>query len=83
MTESCQINHGVTFQLTEKVEVNGNNTHEVFEFLKSSLGGFLTANIKWNFTKFLISPEGEPLERYAPITKPAKIEKDIVKVLGL
>jgi len=83
MTESCQINHGVTFQLTEKVDVNGDNTHAVFKYLKSSLGGFLTANIKWNFTKFLISPEGKPLERYAPITKPAKIEQDIIKSLGL
>jgi len=83
MAESCQINHGVTFQLTEKVEVNGKDTHEVYQFLKTSLGGFLTSNIKWNFTKFLISPEGEPLERYAPITKPDKIEKDIIKILGL
>ena len=83
MTESCQINHGVTFQLTEKVDVNGKETTEVFKFLKKQLGGFFSSKIKWNFTKFLISPEGKPLKRYSPITKPVKIEKDIVKELGL
>lgn len=81
MVNACQINHGVTFQLTEKVDVNGKDTTEVFKYLKSNLGGFLGSKIKWNFTKFLISPEGKPLKRYAPITKPAKIEKDIVKAL--
>lgn len=83
MVEACQINHGVTFKLTEKVDVNGKDTTEVFKYLKSNLGGFLGSKIKWNFTKFLISPEGEPLKRYAPITKPEKIEKDIIKALGL
>lgn len=83
MVQACQINHGVTFQLTEKVDVNGKNTTEVFKYLKNNLGGFLGSKIKWNFTKFLISPEGKPLKRYAPITVPSKIEKDIVEALEL
>jgi len=83
MVEACQINHGVTFQLTEKVDVNGKDTNEVFKYLKSNLGGILGSKIKWNFTKFLISPEGKPLKRFAPITVPSKIEKDIIKALGV
>lgn len=79
--EVCKLNHGVTFQLTEKVDVNGENEHPVFTYLKENLGGILGSKIKWNFTKFLISPKGEPIKRYAPITKPSKIEKDISKLL--
>lgn len=81
MEESCRINFGVTFQLTEKVNVNGEHTHPVFAFLKNKLGGLFGSKIKWNFTKFLITPEGKPFKRYAPTTKPAKIEKDIKKLL--
>jgi len=77
----CELNHGVTFQLTEKVEVNGSNTHPVFKFLKEELGGLFGNKIKWNFTKFLITPDGKPYKRYAPMTKPAKIRKDVEKVL--
>ncbi len=79
--EVCKINHGVTFQLTEKVEVNGSNTHPVFEYLKKEQGGFLGSKIKWNFTKFLVNKEGDVIERYAPTTTPDKIEKDIKAVI--
>ena len=79
--ETCRADHGVTFQLTEKVKVNGPETHPVFEFLKEELGGMLGKGIKWNFTKFLISPEGKPLKRYSPTTNPRSIERDIKKVL--
>ncbi|MCH2228816.1 MAG: glutathione peroxidase [Crocinitomicaceae bacterium] len=82
MEESCRINHGVTFQLTEKIDVNGPNTHPIFAYLKDELKGFLNNKIKWNFTKFLITPDGKPFKRYAPTTKPARIEKDIQKILN-
>jgi len=81
LEQTCRINHGVTFQLTEKVNVNGKNTHPVFEFLKSKKGGFLGSKIKWNFTKFLIDKEGNVIERYAPTTVPSKIETDIIKLI--
>lgn len=74
----CKLNFGVTFQLSEKIKVNGENGHPVYTYLKSQLKG----NIKWNFTKFLVSPTGEPLRRYSPATKPETIEKDIKKYLG-
>jgi glutathione peroxidase len=78
MVESCRINFGVTFRLTEKIDVNGKNTHPVFVFLKKSLPG---KDIKWNFTKFLIADDGIPFKRYAPKTKPEEIESDIVSLL--
>lgn len=79
MEESCEVNHGVTFPLTEKVDVNGVNTHPVFKYLKKEKGGFLSSKIKWNFSKFLISKEGKVVERFAPITKPENIEAYIRK----
>lgn len=81
MVDSCRMNHGVTFQLTEKIEVNGDNTDPIYKYLKKELKGTLGNNIKWNFTKFLIGPDGTPYKRYAPTTKPAKIEADIQKLL--
>lgn len=79
--ETCKVNHGVTFQLTEKIDVNGSNTHPVFKYLKDELGGLLGSKIKWNFTKFLIDKNGKPVKRFAPITKPEAIESEIQKVL--
>lgn len=80
--EACKINHGVTFQLTEKIDVNGKNEHPVYTYLKSMKGGFLGSKIKWNFTKFLIDKKGNPVKRFAPTDKPEKIEKDILKLIN-
>lgn len=82
MEEVCKINHGVTFQLTEKCTVNGIHTHPVFRFLKKNLSGLFGSRIKWNFTKFLIDRNGKPVKRFAPIVKPEKMEKYIQKLLG-
>jgi len=82
MTELCRINHGVTFQLTEKIDVNGKNTHPIFSYLKKELkGGFFGSSIKWNFTKFLIDADGKPFKRYSPRTTPDEIEEDILRLL--
>ena len=79
--ETCKINHGVSFPLTEKCDVNGKNTHPVFKYLKSKLGGFFGSRIKWNFTKFLVDREGNPYKRYAPTKPPESLEQDIVALL--
>ncbi|MBQ4834460.1 glutathione peroxidase [Pseudoalteromonas sp. MMG010] len=79
--KGCLINYGVSFLMAEKVDVNGDHASPVFRFLKSALPGFLTRKIKWNFTKFLIAADGTPIKRYAPITKPEKLESSIVKAL--
>jgi glutathione peroxidase len=80
--EFCQVNYGVSFPIMEKIDVNGTNTHPVFKYLKSKLGGFLGSGIKWNFTKFVIDKNGKPVERFSPITKPEAIEPMIKKLLG-
>lgn len=80
--EGCLINYGVSFQIFEKIDVNGNNAHPLFIYLKNELPGFLTKNIKWNFTKFLIGRDGKPLKRFSPTTIPGKMEKDILKYLN-
>src|SRR3569833_68016 len=54
MEETCKVNHGVTFPLFQKIDVNGAHAHPVFKYLKSKLGGLFGSRIKWNFTKFLI-----------------------------
>lgn len=79
--ESCRINFGVTFQLTEKVDVNGPEAHPIFKYLKDDLGGFFGTKIKWNFTKFLIDKDGKPYRRYSPIKKPEKLTPDIEYLL--
>ncbi|MBC9812544.1 glutathione peroxidase [Crocinitomicaceae bacterium CZZ-1] len=82
MVESCQVNFGVTFQLLEKCDVNGPDTHPVFKYLKKKLGGWFGSKIKWNFTKFLVDRNGYPVKRYAPTVKPEAIEGEIVKQLN-
>lgn len=82
LVEACKINFGVTFQLTQKIDVNGDNTHPIFKYLKIELKGVFGKKIKWNFTKFLITPEGKPFKRYAPTTKPKKLERDITNLLN-
>ena len=82
MQQTCRLNHGVTFPLFEKIDVNGPNTHPVFKLLRRNLGGLFGSRIKWNFTKFLIDAEGRPVKRFSPVTKPAAIEPYIRKLLS-
>lgn len=79
--EFCQLNYGVTFQMMKKVHVNGNEADPIFKYLKSRTKGFLGSRIKWNFTKFLISRDGQSIKRYAPISKPEKMVRDIEAML--
>lgn len=78
----CERNFGVTFPLFSKVDVNGDDAHPVFEWLKSEKGGLLGSRIKWNFTKYLVGKDGQVLGRYSPTTKPEKISSDIEKALA-
>ena len=79
--EFCTLKYKTTFPLFAKIEVNGKNASPLFEFLKKQKGGFLGDDIKWNFTKFLVARSGAVVERYAPATRPEKIEDDILKLL--
>ena len=79
--EFCTLKYKTTFPLFAKVDVNGKNEEPLFRYLKSQEGGFLGDDIKWNFTKFLVTRDGRVVGRYAPITKPESIEGDILKFL--
>jgi len=103
IAEFCRINHGVTFPLMAKIEVNGANAHPIFEYLKTqapdeeykglkakateklfktiSTSVEKASDIKWNFTKFLVSRDGSLVKRYAPTTTPEEMEKDIQSML--
>jgi glutathione peroxidase-family protein len=79
--EFCKVNYGVTFPLSQKVDVNGKETHPVFAFLKENSSGLLGSSVKWNFTKFLVAPDGTTVKRYAPKTAPADLQDDIEALL--
>jgi len=79
--EFCSLSYGVEFDLFSKIDVNGEKTHPLYNYLKQEAGGLFGNSIKWNFTKFLLDRQGGVLKRYAPITKPTVIEKEIVKLL--
>ena len=79
----CQRNHGVSFLMTEKIEVNGPNAHPLWQELKAARPGILgTQSIKWNFTKFLVAPDGNIVKRAAPYTSPLKLQHDIERLLN-
>lgn len=78
----CQKNYGVSFTMMSKVNVNGADAHPLFQWLTRAAPGILgTQSIKWNFTKFLVGPDGVVRKRYAPTDRPASLERDIEAVL--
>jgi len=82
MVEACKVGYGVTFPLTRKVDVNGPGTHPLMALLKEMAPGMLgKRDLSWNFTKFLVWPDGSKVKRYAPTTLPSSIRKDIEKLL--
>ena len=77
----CQMKYNVSFPQFAKIKVNGDEANALYKWLKEQKSGIFGKAIKWNFTKFLVDREGNVVERYAPTTKPEKIEKDILKLL--
>lgn len=83
IAEACKLNHGVTFPLFSKIDVNGESAHPLFTYLSSEAPGALgTKRIKWNFTKFLVDRDGKVVKRFAPTDTPEKIEAHIKELLG-
>src|ERR1700757_268 len=79
----CSLTYGVDFPMFAKIEVNGDNAHPLYKYLKNEEKGILgTTAIKWNFTKFLVDKAGKVLKRYGSMDKPEGIEKDLVPLLG-
>ncbi|QSX39811.1 glutathione peroxidase [Shewanella cyperi] len=78
----CELNFGVSFPLFAKLEVNGANSHPLYQHLKDAAPGLLgSRSIKWNFTKFLVDADGRVLERFAPTTKPEALTQKIESLL--
>ena len=77
----CTDIFNVTFPMMSKIEVNGENAHPLYKFLKKEKGGILGDEIKWNFTKFLVDKEGNLVARFAPQKTPEDIESDIKELL--
>jgi len=78
----CEKNYGVSFPMFEKVDVNGDDAHPLYQWLREEQGGVLGDKIKWNFTKFLVGRDGTVLRRYGSTTKPESIASDIEKALA-
>jgi glutathione peroxidase len=82
ISEFCELNFGVSFPLFQKVDVNGSEAHPLFVNLKKSAPGLLgSQGIKWNFTKFLLSADGQVIKRFAPTTKPEDLTDEIEALL--
>lgn len=77
----CQINYGLTFPVYAKIDVNGENTHPLFQYLRGQKKGIFSDKIAWNFTKFLIDRKGNVKARYAPVKKPKSLEAAIETLL--
>ena len=79
----CQVNYGVSFPMMSKIDVNGPTAHPLYQWLSAKAPGLLGSKaIKWNFTKFLVSQDGEVVKRYAPLDKPADLAGDIEAALA-
>ncbi len=79
----CQLNYGVSFPLYGKIDVNGDHAAPLYRYLKKTVPGLLGSEaIKWNFTKFLVSRDGQTIKRFAPQVKPEALAGDIEKLVG-
>lgn len=79
----CNLTFNIKFPLFDKIDVNGENAHPLFTFLKAQAPGILgSKSVKWNFTKFLVNKEGRVMKRFAPTTKPENIKADIENLLA-
>ncbi|XP_072763354.1 uncharacterized protein [Anoplolepis gracilipes] len=71
--------YNVTFDMFSKINVNGENAHPLWKWLKTQKDGFITNDIKWNFTKFIIDKNGKVVERFSPSTEPLEMEETLKK----
>jgi glutathione peroxidase len=79
----CSTSYDVTFPMMAKIEVNGAGTHPVYQILKRDAPGILgTEAVKWNFTKFLVGPDGRVEKRYAPNDAPEEIGRELAQRFG-
>ena len=78
----CKTNYSITFPLFDKIDVNGDNTHPLYKYLKSAKPEFNNEDIKWNFAKFLIDKNGNVIDKFKPKFQPENIDPEIAKLLN-
>ena len=81
IAQFCELNFGVSFPLMKKIEVNGDNAHPIYKYLKGETKDLLGSAIKWNFTKFLISRDGTKIKRFGPTVTPESLDKEVAAML--
>ena len=79
----CRDNYDITFPMSKKIEVNGANADPLYKYLKQKLKGILNNSIKWNFTKFLIGPDGTPIKRFGSKSEPKDITPFVKTLLKI
>lgn len=77
----CANSYAITFPMFDKIDVNGDNAHPLYQYLRREKSGLLGSAIKWNFTKFLVDRSGKVAGRYAPIATPESLARDIEALL--
>ena len=83
IAEFCSATYGVSFPMTEKIEVNGDGRHPIYQVLTDTADSDgHTGDIRWNFEKFLVAADGTVLKRYNPRVEPAELKGDIDSLLG-
>ena len=80
----CSMNYGVDFPMFSKIDVNGDNAHPLFNYLKKEARGLMgSEKIKWNFTKFLVGRDGHVIRRFSPRVSPRRLTADIERALDI
>jgi len=77
----CASNYAITFPMFAKIDVNGNDAHPLYQYLKNAKSGLLGSSIKWNFTKFLVDRSGKVVARHAPTARPEGLKQEIEALL--
>lgn len=78
----CSTRYDVSFDMFAKVDVNGSEAHPLYKYLKKEAPGLLgSQGIKWNFTKFLVDPQGKVLKRFSPQETPEAMTRELKSLL--
>lgn len=82
IADFCELNFGVSFPLFAKIEVNGDDAHPLYRWLRAEQPAESGESVEWNFTKFVVGRDGRVLRRYGPATTPAEITADLETALA-
>jgi glutathione peroxidase len=79
----CELRFGVSFPLFAKIDVNGAGAHPLYRYLRQARPGIVgSESIKWNFTKFLVDRQGQPVRRFGSVSTPEQLRPDIESLLA-